>query len=156
MARATSTVESVTGASAVRTTSVTNYAGLVGVSGKGIGIAVLDSGIAWQHADFKFQRRRDAVEGLHAIRRYRLAVRMQIEKARSDDQPRRAEEARVERWLSVAARTEGFSGFAIGRTIWRDTIRAYVRNERSREDAIEEIAENYLAICRRYLSCVLT
>ncbi|HQE46771.1 MAG TPA: DUF2090 domain-containing protein [Rhodoglobus sp.] len=67
-----------------------------------------------------------------------------------------AEEARVERWLSVAARTEGFSGFAIGRTIWRDTIRAYVRNERSREDAIEEIAENYLAICRRYLSCVLT
>ena len=53
MARATSTVESVTGASAVRTTTLTNYAAVTGVSGKGIGIAVLDSGIAWQHASFK-------------------------------------------------------------------------------------------------------
>lgn len=53
MTRATSTVESVTGASAVRTTSLKNYAAVTGVSGKGIGIAVPDSGIAWQHADFK-------------------------------------------------------------------------------------------------------
>lgn len=35
-----------TGASAVRATTVSNYASVQGVSGKGIGIAVLDSGVA--------------------------------------------------------------------------------------------------------------
>jgi subtilisin family serine protease len=54
MSRAASTLESITGTAAVRTTGTTSYMnGITGVTGKGIGIAVLDSGIAWQHANFR-------------------------------------------------------------------------------------------------------
>ena len=53
MTRSASTLETVTGTAALRTTGAVNYAQVTGVTGKGIGIAVLDSGIAWQHANFK-------------------------------------------------------------------------------------------------------
>jgi serine protease AprX len=53
MARAASTLESVTGTAAIRTTGTTSSASITGMTGKGIGIAVLDSGISWQHANFK-------------------------------------------------------------------------------------------------------
>lgn len=46
MTRATSTVQAVTGTAALRTTSATNDSQITGVTGKGIGIAVLDAGIA--------------------------------------------------------------------------------------------------------------
>ncbi|MEO8806719.1 MAG: S8 family serine peptidase [Burkholderiaceae bacterium] len=52
MTRSASMIESVTGTAAIRTTGTTNYNGTNGVTGNGIGIAVLDSGISWQHADF--------------------------------------------------------------------------------------------------------
>ena len=47
-----STLESVTGATNVRATGGTSFAFNTGMTGNGIGIAVLDSGIAWQHRDF--------------------------------------------------------------------------------------------------------
>ena len=46
MTRATSTVQAVTGTAALRTTSATNDSQITGVTGKVIGIAVLDAGIA--------------------------------------------------------------------------------------------------------------
>ena len=52
MTRSASTIESVTGTAAIRTTGTTNYSSITGATGKGIGIAVLDSGISWQHAEF--------------------------------------------------------------------------------------------------------
>ncbi|MBL8334684.1 MAG: S8 family serine peptidase, partial [Rubrivivax sp.] len=53
MTRSASTVETLSGADAVRPTGSTNYMQLAGYTGKGIGIAVLDSGISWQHANFR-------------------------------------------------------------------------------------------------------
>lgn len=51
---------------------------------------------------------------------------------------------RVEHWLRVAAATEGFCGFAIGRSIWRDAVRAYLDDTLDREVAAQQIADNYL------------
>ena len=53
MTRSASTLELVTGAAAVRATGTTNYSQVSGYTGKGIGIAVLDSGISWQHRNFR-------------------------------------------------------------------------------------------------------
>src|SRR5437763_2986383 len=52
MTRSARTLESVTGVGDVRATGGTTFAGNTGMTGRGIGIAVLDSGIAWQHASF--------------------------------------------------------------------------------------------------------
>jgi myo-inositol catabolism protein IolC len=50
---------------------------------------------------------------------------------------------RVDQWLRVAASVDGFAGFAIGRTIWREPLQAHLAGERSRPAAISEIAERY-------------
>ena len=42
-----------------------------------------------------------------------------------------ADDERLERWLSVAATTPGYIGFGIGRSIWRDPIRAHLAGELS-------------------------
>ena len=39
---------------------------------------------------------------------------------------------------------EGFIGFAIGRSIWWDALKAFLAEESSREQAVAQIAENYL------------
>lgn len=61
-----------------------------------------------------------------------------------------AGEQRVQRWLSVAAQVDGFIGFAIGRSIWRDPLRAQLAGEITREQAAEQIAERYLRFVRHY------
>jgi serine protease AprX len=53
MTRASSLLESVTGVGNVRATGGTMTNSTSGMTGNGIGIAVLDSGIAWQHKNFK-------------------------------------------------------------------------------------------------------
>lgn len=50
---------------------------------------------------------------------------------------------RVDHWLGVAARTEGFEGFAIGRSIWREPLRDYLAGTISRAEAAEQIAKAY-------------
>ena len=42
---------------------------------------------------------------------------------------RGADEAKVEHWLTTAAPTPGFGGFAVGRTIWWDAIAAHLAGE---------------------------
>ena len=39
---------------------------------------------------------------------------------------RGADDAKVDHWLQAAAPVDGFVGFAIGRTIWWDALKAYV------------------------------
>lgn len=53
MSQAASSLETITGTSALRNTGTSNYAGISGYSGRGVTMAVLDSGIAWQHAAFQ-------------------------------------------------------------------------------------------------------
>jgi myo-inositol catabolism protein IolC len=57
---------------------------------------------------------------------------------------RGASTAKVEQWLEQAAPVEGFIGFAIGRSIWWDALKAFLAEESSREQAVAQIAENYL------------
>jgi myo-inositol catabolism protein IolC len=63
---------------------------------------------------------------------------------------RGASTEKVEQWLQIAAPVEGFIGFAIGRSIWWDTLKAYLAQELDREAAAAQIAENYLHFVRVY------
>jgi myo-inositol catabolism protein IolC len=55
----------------------------------------------------------------------------------------------VRRWLAIAAQTEGFAGFAVGRTIWWDALRGYLDGG-DRDAAIGAVAARYLDLVRDY------
>ncbi|HEY2140982.1 MAG TPA: DUF2090 domain-containing protein [Solirubrobacteraceae bacterium] len=57
---------------------------------------------------------------------------------------RGADDAKVDHWLSVAAPVDGFVGFAIGRSIWWEPLKAYVDGKIDRAAGAQKIAENYL------------
>jgi 5-dehydro-2-deoxygluconokinase len=57
---------------------------------------------------------------------------------------RGADDAKVDQWLRAAAPVDGFVGFAIGRSIWWDPLKAYVDGKIERIAGAEKIAENYL------------
>ena len=63
---------------------------------------------------------------------------------------RGASTAKVEHWLEVAAPVDGFIGFAIGRSIWWDALKAFLSNELERGAAATEIADNYLHFVEVY------
>ena len=56
---------------------------------------------------------------------------------------RGADAAAVERWLRTAAGVPGFDGFAIGRSIWWDPVRAYMDGGIHRDAAVSAIADRY-------------
>jgi len=62
---------------------------------------------------------------------------------------RGADSAGVRRWLTTAARTRGFSGFAVGRTVWWDPLRSFLAGG-DREEAVDAIARNYLDLVAAY------
>lgn len=53
-------------------------------------------------------------------------------------------EEMVESWVAAGAKTEGVIGFAVGRTIFAEPIRAYHAGEIQREEAVERIGKGYL------------
>jgi myo-inositol catabolism protein IolC len=63
---------------------------------------------------------------------------------------RGASTAKVEQWLEVAAPIGGFIGFAIGRSIWWDALKAFLANDLDRDAAASEIAEQYLHFVEVY------
>jgi myo-inositol catabolism protein IolC len=64
---------------------------------------------------------------------------------------RGADYAAVRRWLAIAAATDGFAGFAVGRTIWWDALRAFLDGG-DRDAAVHAIAARYLELVRDYLA----
>jgi myo-inositol catabolism protein IolC len=64
---------------------------------------------------------------------------------------RGADLAAVRRWLAIAATTDGFTGFAVGRTIWWDALRAYTGGG-DRDAAVNAVATRYLDLVRDYLT----
>jgi myo-inositol catabolism protein IolC len=56
---------------------------------------------------------------------------------------RGADREAVERWLRAGAGVPGYVGFAIGRTIWFDPLKAWLDGSSSREDAAGAIAQSY-------------
>jgi myo-inositol catabolism protein IolC len=63
---------------------------------------------------------------------------------------RGASTEKVDHWLREAAPVEGFVGFAIGRSIWWDALKAHLDGDLDREKASEQIAENYLRFVQVY------
>jgi myo-inositol catabolism protein IolC len=69
---------------------------------------------------------------------------------------RGADAAAVERWLRLAAPVSDYRGFAVGRTLWWEPLRAFVhdpdvRDSRHRRAAVAAIAENYRRLVDVYL-----
>jgi myo-inositol catabolism protein IolC len=64
---------------------------------------------------------------------------------------RGADAAAVRRWLDIAAATDGFTGFAVGRTIWWDALRGYLDGG-DRDAAVAAVARRYLDLVREYLA----
>jgi 5-dehydro-2-deoxygluconokinase len=63
---------------------------------------------------------------------------------------RGASDEHVDEWLRQAAPVEGFVGFAIGRSIWWNPLKAFVEGALERESAAQQIADNYLRFIRVY------
>ena len=57
---------------------------------------------------------------------------------------RGASTEKVEEWLRAASPVPGFIGFAIGRSIWWDALKAFLADELDRDAAASRIADNYL------------
>jgi myo-inositol catabolism protein IolC len=63
---------------------------------------------------------------------------------------RGASNEKVDHWLQQAAPVEGFVGFAIGRSIWWDALKAFLEEGLEREQAAGRIASNYLRFIQVY------
>jgi myo-inositol catabolism protein IolC len=63
---------------------------------------------------------------------------------------RGASDDKVDHWLQQAAPVEGFIGFAIGRSIWWNPLKAFLDKELEREAAASQIADNYLRFIKVY------
>jgi myo-inositol catabolism protein IolC len=57
---------------------------------------------------------------------------------------------RLDHWLSVAAGTAGFVGFAIGRSIWERPLAGHLAGKLSDEQLIGQVAESYLHYVKTY------
>ena len=57
---------------------------------------------------------------------------------------------KVDEWLRAGATVDGYVGFAIGRSIWWDALKAFLDGSLDRERAAEQIAENYLRFVKVY------
>ena len=63
---------------------------------------------------------------------------------------RGASTEKVDRWLAAASPVEGFVGFAIGRSIWWDALKAFLEQQLARDRAAAQIADNYLRFTNVY------
>jgi myo-inositol catabolism protein IolC len=63
---------------------------------------------------------------------------------------RGADDAKVDHWLTQAAPVDGFIGFAIGRSIWWNPLKAYVDGKIERMTGAQQIAENYMRFVQVY------
>ncbi len=54
---------------------------------------------------------------------------------------------KVRHWLSTAAKVPGVIGFAVGRTIFWEPLKSVKDGTRTREQAIQQIAQNYKSFC---------
>ncbi len=60
-------------------------------------------------------------------------------------------EAKVREWLSVGANVKGVIGFAVGRTVWWESLKAFKENKINRTQAVDQIANTYGSLCKLWL-----
>ena len=63
---------------------------------------------------------------------------------------RGASDEKVKEWLRAGSSVEGYKGFAIGRSIFWNALKDFHEGEKSREEAVDEIAESYLGFLSVY------
>jgi 5-dehydro-2-deoxygluconokinase len=63
---------------------------------------------------------------------------------------RGADDGKVDHWLRQGAPVDGYAGFAIGRTIWWDALKGFLDGNIEREDAAQQVCDNYLRFVRLY------
>lgn len=61
------------------------------------------------------------------------------------------DEAKVRHWLTVGANVPGVIGFAVGRTIWWEPLKAMKAGTITKDQAIDKIAANYGSLCKLWL-----
>ena len=66
---------------------------------------------------------------------------------------RGADDAAVRRWLAIAAATDGFTGFAVGRTIWWDALKGFAGGGDAGA-AVYAVAARYLDLVRYYRAAI--
>jgi 5-dehydro-2-deoxygluconokinase len=63
---------------------------------------------------------------------------------------RGANDEKVNEWLRAGASVDGYKGFAIGRSIFWDSLKGWHAGDKSREQAVSEIANSYLSFVSVY------
>jgi 5-dehydro-2-deoxygluconokinase len=65
---------------------------------------------------------------------------------------RGASDAKVDEWLRAGSGVEGYIGFAIGRSIFGESVKAYAADPDGfdRDAAVDKIAHNYLRFIEVY------
>jgi myo-inositol catabolism protein IolC len=66
---------------------------------------------------------------------------------------RGADGAAVRRWLAIAAATDGFTGFAVGRTIWWDALKGFAGGGDAGA-AVYAVTARYLDLVRYYRAAI--
>ena len=60
-------------------------------------------------------------------------------------------EQKVREWLTVGANVKGVIGFAVGRTVFWEPLKAYKESKITREEAVGQIARTYGNLCQLWL-----
>ena len=63
---------------------------------------------------------------------------------------RGASDEKVHEWLRAGSSVDGYRGFAIGRSIFWNALKGYHEGEKTKDEAVEEIAESYLGFLSVY------
>ncbi len=63
---------------------------------------------------------------------------------------RGADDEKVNEWLRAGSSVDGYKGFAIGRSIFWNSLKGWHAGEKSREEAVSEIANSYLSFISVY------
>ena len=63
---------------------------------------------------------------------------------------RGASDVKVKEWLRAGSSVQGYKGFAIGRSIFWNALKDFHEGEKSKEEAVDEIAESYLGFLSVY------
>ena len=63
---------------------------------------------------------------------------------------RGANDEKVNQWLRAGSSVDGYKGFAIGRSIFWNSLKGWHQDQKSREEAVSEIAESYLSFISVY------
>lgn len=63
---------------------------------------------------------------------------------------RGANDEKVNEWLRAGASVDGYKGFAIGRSIFWDSLKGWHAGDKSREQSVSEIANSYLSFISVY------